>query len=192
MLVSAVMLPLSLGLYVLSLTMNVATVHRAFKVLGVGPESSESLKLLTTIRTLYEDGDVGLAIVIIAFTLIFPVGKYLALLFVMLSRSSRNRNRVLLWIKNLGQWSMGDVFVVAFLVVIIRVNNSIAQIQVEVLPGLWVFAASVLLSMIVSALLGFHAARQADRSARLPELANVDLRLQAETVAASEGTSTEH
>ena len=62
---------------------------------------------------------------------------------------------MLLWVKNLGQWSMGDVFVVALMVVIIRFNGSVAEVAVHPLAGLWVFAASVILSMIASALLGF-------------------------------------
>ena len=155
MLVSAVMLPLSLGLYVLSLTMNVAEVHKTLQVFGIGRTDVEAMRLLTTIRDLYREGEVFLAGMITAFTLFFPVSKYLALGYVMWTGHVGRRRAFLTAIKNLGQWSMGDVFVVALLVVTMRLNSGVASVDIVVLPGLWVFAISVLLSMVVSALLGF-------------------------------------
>ena len=157
----AILLCVSLGLYVVSLTMVVAQVNRTVSLFGVGQTESTPYSLLKTIRDLYTDGQFGLAAIITAFTLIFPIGKYLALAYVYFGNSPRWRGRLLLWVKNLGQWSMGDVFVVALMVVIVRINSSVAEISVEPLPGLWVFAASVLLSMICSSLLGFDRNRGA-------------------------------
>jgi paraquat-inducible protein A len=154
-LIGVVLLGISLGLYVTSLTMDVAQVDRTTAVFGVGKTEVTPYSLLRTIRDLHEDGEWGLAAIITAFTLIFPIGKYLALAYVYLGRNERWRGRLLLWVKNLGQWSMGDVFVIALMVVIIRFNGSLAEIAVHPLPGLWVFAFSVILSMIASALLGF-------------------------------------
>ena len=153
------LLCLSLGLYLTSLTMAVAQVDRTVSMFGVGQTESTPYSLLKTIRDLYTDGEYGLAVIITAFTLIFPIGKYLALGYVYFGSSGRWRHRLLLWVKNLGQWSMGDVFVVALMVVIIRINGSLAQISMQPLPGLWVFASSVLLSMICSSLLGFDRSR---------------------------------
>lgn len=154
-LLGAILLGISLGLYVASLTMDVAQVERTTAVFGVGKTEITPYSLLRTIRDLWTDGEWGLSAIITAFTLIFPIGKYLAMAYVFLGRSEIWRARLLLWVKNLGQWSMGDVFVVALMVVIIRFNGSIAEILVQPLPGLWVFASSVLLSMVASALLGF-------------------------------------
>lgn len=150
-----VILVISLGLYLTSLTMDVARVDRTVAVFGVGQTSSSPYSLLRTIRELREDGEWGLAVIIASFTLVFPIGKYLALAYVYLGRRERWRDRLLLWVKNLGQWSMGDVFVVALMVVIVRFNGSVAELSVEPLSGLWVFASSVLLSMVATALLGF-------------------------------------
>lgn len=157
--VGAVLLGVSLALYLASLTMEVARVDRTVTVFGIAQTQSDPYSLLKTIRDLATDGDWGLAAIITAFTLIFPIGKYLALAYVYRGPSERWRHRMLLWVKNLGQWSMGDVFVVALMVVIIRINGSLTQIAVEPLWGLWVFAASVLLSMVASALLGFDRAK---------------------------------
>jgi len=154
-LIGAILLGVSVGLYVTSLTMDVAQVERTTAVFGVGKTEISPYSLLRTIRDLWNDNEWGLAAIITAFTLIFPIGKYLALAYVYLGRSERWRARLLLWVKNLGQWSMGDVFVVALMVVIVRFNGSMAEIAVHPLAGLWVFATSVILSMIASALLGF-------------------------------------
>lgn len=150
-----VILVISLGLYITSLTMDVARVDRTVAVFGVGQTETSGYSLLKTIDELQSDGEWALAAIITAFTLVFPIGKYLGLAYVYLGRSERWRSRLLLWVKNLGQWSMGDVFVVALMVVIVRFNGSIAQLAVHPQPGLWVFAASVLLSMVATALLGF-------------------------------------
>jgi paraquat-inducible protein A len=156
----AILIGISLGLYLTSLTMVVAQVNRTVAIFGVGQTESTPYSLLKTIRDLYTDGEYGLALIITAFTLIFPIGKYIALAYIYLGSSARWRSRLLLWVKNLGQWSMGDVFVVAMMVVIIRINGSVAEISVEPLAGLWVFALSVLLSMICSSLLGFDRNRE--------------------------------
>lgn len=152
---SLILLPLSLVLYLTSLTMHVAEVHKTLQVFGVGRTEVESMRLLTTIRDLYRDGEIFLSVIITAFTLFFPISKYVALGYVMWTRQTGRRAAYLSAIKNLGQWSMGDVFVVALLVVTMRLNNGVAEVEIVVQPGLWVFAVSVLLSMVVSALLGF-------------------------------------
>lgn len=154
--VAGITLPISLVLYVISLFMDVTQIARRLEVLGIGRDDIESYRLLTTIESLWNDGQIGLALIIVAFTLVFPIGKFLALGFVMIGRYDDKRATALRWVKNLGQWSMGDVFVVAMMVVIVRVDAAFAQISVKPMPGLWVFAASVILSMIASAALGFH------------------------------------
>lgn len=150
--VSAILLPISAALYALSLTMDVALVKTSFGVMGLMKTTEEPIRLLSTIRTLYERGDWFLVVMITAFTILFPVSKYLAL-GVVLTQRDPARSRWLTWIKNLGQWSMGDVFVVALVVVIVRINSGFANVEVGVRPGLYVFAASVLTSMFVSTFL---------------------------------------
>ncbi|MCA9730295.1 MAG: paraquat-inducible protein A [Candidatus Eisenbacteria bacterium] len=159
-LVSVVVLPISAALYALSLTMHVAEVRTHIQVATFVKDNTELLKLLTTIKKLYETGDYTLTVIITAFTIVFPIGKYLALAYVLSSRNVRRRSRVNTWIKNLGQWSMGDVFVVALLVVILRINSSVGQMHVAPLAGLYVFTASVLTSMLVSALVAFEPPRR--------------------------------
>lgn len=154
--VSSVLLLVSAGLYTASLFMNVFSIERNLKIFGMGRIEEDPYRLFGAIESLWNEGQFGLAIIITAFSFVFPVSKYIALGFVLLTRDLRWRHRVLGWVKNFGQWSMGDVFVVALLVVIVRVDQGIAQIAVEPRPGLWVFAASVVLGLIVSALLAYE------------------------------------
>ncbi len=121
------------------------------------------LRLLETIRDLWRDGDEFLAISLVMFTLFFPLSKYAALLALLAGAARPTvRDRVLAWLKNWGQWSMGDVFVVAFLVVYLRINTSVVSaggelahiaVRVDVEPGMYFFAASVISAMVCSMLL---------------------------------------
>ena len=84
------------------------------------PPEVQEIKLLETIKDLFlgtetSDPDVFLAICILLFTIFFPISKYIALGLIMVP-GERDKTRVLDWLKNWGQWSMGDVFVVAFMV----------------------------------------------------------------------------
>jgi paraquat-inducible protein A len=53
-----------------------------------------------------------------------------------------------------GKWSMLDVFVVALLVVSVKLG-AMAEARVEI--GIYAFAASVILTMLLSAWIGRHA-----------------------------------
>ena len=162
---AVLLLPVSLALYLLSLTMDVVLVETKVQIFGIAKTSSEGIRLLSTIRTLYENGDMTLAGIIAAFTILFPVGKYIALAFVAARSSNPSRSPITTWVKNLGQWSMGDVYVVATLVVVLRVNTSasLAHLNVIVQPGLYIFAASVIGSMVASVLLAVVGERRPGR-----------------------------
>lgn len=161
---SLALLPVSAALYAWSLFLHFFVVQREFRILGIGKVEQDAYRLFGTIEELWKDGQHTLALIIVAFSFLFPVGKYVALAFVIAARRERARERVLGWVKNLGQWSMGDVFVVAMMVVILRVDNAIAEIGVQPQAGLWVFTASVISAMVVSVLLGFEPRDAAARS----------------------------
>ena len=136
------------------------------------PEVQE-IKLLETIRDLFlgtetADPDVFLAICILLFTIFFPISKYIALGFIMVP-GKRDKARVLNWLKSWGQWSMGDVFVVAFMVTFLKINSSVisssslaeVKVHVAVLSGMYVFGSAIILSMIASMLLTRHVSEAA-------------------------------
>lgn len=136
------------------------------------PEVQE-IKLLETIKDLFlgtetADPDVFLAICILLFTIFFPISKYIALGLIMVP-GKRDKARVLNWLKSWGQWSMGDVFVVAFMVTFLKINSSVisssslaeVKVHVTVLSGMYVFGSAIILSMIASMLLTRHVSEAA-------------------------------
>ena len=131
------------------------------------PEVQE-IKLLRTIKELFlgtetSEPDVFLAICILLFTIFFPISKYIALGLIMVP-GKRDKSRVLDWLKTWGQWSMGDVFVVAFMVTFLKINSSVSsssslaevKVHVTVLSGMYIFGGAIILSMIASMLLTRH------------------------------------
>ena len=131
------------------------------------PEVQE-IKLLRTIKELFlgtetSEPDVFLAICILLFTIFFPISKYIALGLIMVP-GKRDKSRVLDWLKTWGQWSMGDVFVVAFMVTFLKINSSVisssslaeVKVHVTVLSGMYIFGGAIILSMIASMLLTRH------------------------------------
>ena len=91
---SAIVLPISAALYGASLTMHVAEIRTHIQFGTFVHDNNESLKLLSTIQRLYESGDYTLTVIITAFTILFPIGKFLALGFVLASRKVRRRYRI--------------------------------------------------------------------------------------------------
>ncbi len=95
---------------------------------------------------LFEAGDYFVFAVILLFTVAFPVikiGAAYTLLFHVDMRA-QGLGRWLGRIDALGKWSMLDVFVVALMVVAIKMNW-LADVVVH--AGIWVFGAAILIAM---------------------------------------------
>ena len=107
----------------------------------------DEVSILRGAERLFEDGEYLLFLVVVVFTVIFPAVKLL-LAYLVWTRFHVDDPRLasaLGRIETLGKWSMLDVFVVALVVVIITVS---LVSDVAVHPGLYVFTAAVLLSMV--------------------------------------------
>ncbi len=90
-----------------------------------------------------------LFMVILVFSIIFPIIKSL-FLFLVLNGGKHKRSihkRYVHWMANLGKWSMLDVFVVALLLVTVKLDV-IANVQIHF--GIYAFGASVLLTMLLT------------------------------------------
>ena len=112
----------------------------------------------TGVFGLYEDGQYVLATVVFFWSVVFPIAKLALLFWLWFGRTdAEQRAFVLRWLDKLGKWSMLDVFIVAILVVAAKLGP-LAEVNVE--PGLYVFGAAVLLSMLVGARIE-HLARDA-------------------------------
>ena len=90
-----------------------------------------------------------LFVVIFSFSIIFPIIKVLFLFLVLNSglRGKPHRQRLMYWLAHIGKWSMLDVFVVALLLVTVKLDV-IADIQIHF--GIYAFGASVLLTMFLT------------------------------------------
>jgi paraquat-inducible protein A len=93
-------------------------------------------------------GQVFIGLVILVFSLVVPPLKLLALLLVS-TRLLRAAGRAQLyrWVELLGRWGMLDVLVVAVLVTFVKLGDTV---QVQPGPGLFLFAACVLVSLLAS------------------------------------------
>ncbi len=116
-----------------------------------------TVSLLSAISQLWQEGEKGLAVLIGSFSLLFPVVKLLLLFYIWNLEDARSpgHRKHLKWLNTYSKWSMLDVFVVALLVVTLKLGM-LARAQVEF--GLYAFAASVILTMILSAWIGRHTA----------------------------------
>lgn len=109
-----------------------------------------TFSVLTGVIQLAEDGLWFLVVIVTGFSVILPFLK-LQLLYQLVSLRPRNHNtlgRYLHWVHVYGKWSMLDVFVVAILVVSVKLG-AIANVQMRY--GLYAFAAAVLLTMVITA-----------------------------------------
>jgi paraquat-inducible protein A len=102
--------------------------------------------VLRVIDGLWADRDYAICAVIVLFSMVFPVAKLLAGLWVWARVDALNprAHRAVGLVGALGKWSMVDVFVVALLVAAIQVS---IITNVEVHAGIYVFSASVLASI---------------------------------------------
>lgn len=124
---------------------------------------SNTISLATGIQQLFQQGHWLLGLIVFGFSLVFPIFKAGMLVVLWQTETSdiRGFQRRLHWLAATGKWSMLDVFVVALLLVSVKLG---ALASVEVHYGLYAFAASVLLSMLVTSLT-LQAAKRASDSA---------------------------
>lgn len=117
---------------------------------------TNTVSLLSALQLLAQEAEWGLFALIGTFSVAFPILKLLMLLLIWNfepAQGERHR-RHLHWLSEYGRWSMLDVFVVALLVVSVKLGM-MAEARVEF--GIYAFAASVILTMLLSAWIGRHA-----------------------------------
>jgi len=110
------------------------------------------MSIYTGLIGLFDDGHYGLFFILLIFSVCFPLTKIFTLAFVWYGQflGEEKRKTLLRRIEALGRWSMLDVFVVALLVVTIKLG---ILAEVEVHAGVYFFAGSVLASMAASLLM---------------------------------------
>ncbi|WP_319380469.1 paraquat-inducible protein A [Thiomicrorhabdus sp.] len=108
-----------------------------------------TFSVLGGVVQLLSEGQFLLFVLIGSFSVILPFLKIL-MLFKLLGKQTdpRHLRKYLHWMHLYGKWSMLDVFVVAVLVVAVKLD---AIASVEIQSGLYAFAAAILLTMYITA-----------------------------------------
>ncbi len=149
------LLLLNTALLIVGLVSPIITLEKFYIV-------ENTFSVLTGVIQLAEDGLWFLVIIVTGFSVLLPFLK-LQLLYQFVSIRPRNYNnlsRYLHWVHIYGKWSMLDVFVVAILVVSVKLG-AIANVQMRY--GLYAFTAAVLLTMVITAVV-VHLANTVDPS----------------------------
>lgn len=94
-----------------------------------------------------DEGRWLLALLVGGFSILLPLVKLSILLRVLMSSDATHSQVWLVRMHHYGKWSMLDVFVVAVLLVAVKLG-ALAEVRVHV--GLYAFAASVLLTMAIT------------------------------------------
>jgi paraquat-inducible protein A len=118
-----------------------------------GIYSRQSDTILSGVAYLWNDGSWGLALIVFIASVAIPLVKLFALSFLLVTvqRGSswrpRQRTRLFRMIASIGRWSMLDIYVVALLAALVRVQP-LALIDVG--PGAVAFGAMVVLTMFAT------------------------------------------
>ncbi len=144
-----VLLVCTLGLLAYGLQAPILTLEKFYVF-------SNTVSLLSALQTLAEQAEWGLFALVGTFSVVFPVAKILllALIWNLDSAQGAAHQRHLDWMNRYGKWSMLDVFVVALLVVSVKLG-ALAAARVEI--GIYAFAAAVVLTMLLSNWIGHNA-----------------------------------
>ncbi len=115
-----------------------------------------TVSLWSGLQQLRAEGEWGLFALIGLFSVVFPIVKILllALVWNFGREGSRAHARHLHWLAEYGRWSMLDVFVVALIVVTVKLGV-LAQARVE--AGIYWFSTSVILTLLLAHWIGRHA-----------------------------------
>jgi paraquat-inducible protein A len=112
---------------------------------------SNTVSLASGLQDLFREKEMVLFALIFGFSVVFPILK-LGLLFRILNGQNQNRKQQahqLHLLAQFGKWSMLDVFVVAVMLVGLKLGP-IANVKIYY--GLYAFAGSVILSMLITAM----------------------------------------
>lgn len=111
-----------------------------------------TFSVLTGIQNLFIEGHILLGLLIVLFSILFPIFKLLILFRVWFSCMPESKQIFYIrWLEIFGKWSMLDVFVVAITVVMTQISK-LADANPRI--GIYFFCASILITMIVTEIIG--------------------------------------
>jgi len=139
----------------IGLTLPVLTIRKIWE--------KNTFSVISGIQNLYHDKQYFLAFIIFFFSVVFPIVKLCSLGVLWVVRlKEEHQKSILYWLELLGKWSMLDVFVVAVIVVAVKLG---VLAKAEPRKGIYVFAVAILTSMVVT-FLADNLAKRPRRPAR--------------------------
>lgn len=137
------LLVITAAMLVVGLSAPILTLEKFFVI-------ENTFSIFSGLQQLFEEGRIFLFIIIALFSVVLPIIKLGVLFRLLGSRdgSSETLHRYLRLMHQYGKWSMLDVFVVALLVVAVKLG---AVATVETHYGLYAFGSAVLLTMAITA-----------------------------------------
>lgn len=137
-----------LAMLVVSLAANVAALLVPFLELKEAFHASLSYELPAAVKLMWQQGLPVVAVLILVFSILFPLTKLAGLFSALLLRwTPRRRRGMVRWLATLGRWSLLDVFVVMLLMVLASGQWAIST---QVRPGVHLFMVAIGLAMIVA------------------------------------------
>ena len=103
---------------------------------------SETPSLLEVVWGLWQQSDVGLAVLVGLFSLVFPVVKLLTVF-----EAAYGSGRYPAWASVLAKWSMMDVLLVAILVFAAKTSGIASAVSQ---PGIWFYALSAVSAAVAA------------------------------------------
>lgn len=109
----------------------------------------QNKSIFQLIGLLYTGGNFLIAIILILFSVVFPLFKLIASVILLLNPSKPSNANLYKVVKNLGKWSMADVFVSAIFLAIFSFSNMNAGVDTgsTTLVGSYFFLAFVVISI---------------------------------------------
>lgn len=141
---STLLLLLSISFFVLGLAYPIITTKQ--QILGI-TLNYEKVWLFTSIKFFFRENEYFLGIIILVFTFIFPVIKYLDII---------NRTYNIVYVNSkissilaiTDKWSMLDVFIVALILLNFKMDSNIIVMKIRI--GTTFLALSILMRLILS------------------------------------------
>jgi len=111
----------------------------------------QDVTLIRSILLLFNSGSIFLGIVILSFSIVFPISKYIAIIIILFASNNELTSKINNILKHLGKYSMLDVFIIALIVIVMKLGNGMFSVQIK--WGTIIFVFSVLSSIIITSLL---------------------------------------
>lgn len=109
---------------------------------------SNKYSLFSGIFEMLKEGEIFMFFIILSFSILFPIYKLITLYQVQFAKVHCVKfKKKLDRLSALGKWSMMDVFVIAFLVMTVKLGG-IGKVDVHI--GIFAFSISVVVSMILT------------------------------------------